>query len=105
MDHESGQPCGAYRKEGIPCPWADPTLYPEESRHRVDPSLFGDAVASALELTDQYVWIYSEEPKWWTSARPDGENLPAEFVQAIEQAREAAAVRRGSICPKPALDQ
>ncbi|MGH7411498.1 MAG: hypothetical protein ACREJ6_10645 [Candidatus Methylomirabilis sp.] len=101
MDNQSGQPCAPYREEGKSCPWADPTLYPEEARHRVDPSLFGDAVASALDLTDQYVWIYSEEPKWWTSARPDGENLPAEFVQAIEQAREAAVVRRGSICPRP----
>ena len=100
MDNESGQLCGPYRREGKSCPWADPSLYPDEARHRVDPRLFGEAIASALDVTDGYVWIYSEEPKWWTSAQPDGENLPAEFVQAIEHAREAAAVRKGSICPK-----
>jgi len=105
MDNESGQRCAAFRAEGKPCPWADPTLYPEEARHQVDPRLFGEAVASALDLTDQYVWIYSEEPKWWTAAQPDGENLPAEFVQAIEWARETALARRGSICPKPTLEQ
>jgi len=104
MDNGSGRPCAPYRKEGKPCPWADPNLYSEEARHRVDPHLFQQTVASALDLTDQYVWIYSEEPRWWTSARPDGENLPAEFVQAIERARATALARRGSICPKPTAD-
>jgi hypothetical protein len=103
MDNESGQPCGPHRKEGRPCPWADPNLHTEEARHRVDPKVFEEAVASALDISDGYVWIYSEEPKWWTPARPAGDNLPPEFVQAIEQAREAALARRGSICPKPAL--
>ena len=104
MDNESGEPCESHRKEGGPCPWAASTLYTEEARHRVDPKVFEGAVASALDLTDGYVWIYSEEPRWWTSARPDGENLPAEFVRAIEQARETAVAQRGSICPKPTKD-
>lgn len=103
MDYESAQPCEPHRKQGRPCPWTDPTLYTEEARHRVDPNVFEEAVASALDLTDGYVWIYSEGPKWWTAAQPDGENLPAEFVQAIERARETALARKGSICPKPAL--
>ena len=105
MDNESGSACAPYREEGKSCPWADPDLYPTEARHRVDQHIFKEAVASALDLTDRYVWIYSEEPKWWTSARPDGENLPGEFVEAIVQAREAAIVRRGSLCPKPAVNQ
>ena len=71
----------------------------------MDPRLFGDAVASALDLTDKYVRIYSEEPKWWSAARPDGENLPPEFVQGIEEAREIGVARKGSACPKPAIDQ
>lgn len=105
MDNESGSYCARYRQERKPCPWADPNLYPVEARHRVDPHIFQEAVASALDLTDGYVWIYSEEPKWWTPARPDGENLPAEFVGAIELAREAAVRRRGSLCPKPTLNE
>jgi hypothetical protein len=104
MDYQSAAPCAPYRMEGKPCPWADPSLYPEKARHRVDPRLFGEAVASALDLSDRYVWIYSEEPRWWTSAQPEGENLPAEFVRAIEQAREAAPARKGSICPRPTGD-
>lgn len=105
LDNESTQPCTPYRKEGKPCPWADPNLYPAEARHRVDPQTFQEAVAAALDLTDGYVWIYSEEPKWWTAAQPDGANLPAEFVEAIERARGAAAVRRGSLCPKPTANE
>lgn len=105
MDHESGHPCAPYRKAGQPCPWADPTLYPEDARHRVDPRVLQEAVASALDLTDRYVWIYSEEPRWWTQAHPEGENLPVEFVDAIRQAREVALARKGMICPKPTVSE
>jgi hypothetical protein len=104
MDNESGSHCASYRKEGKPCPWTDPNIYPVEARHRVDPQIFQEAVASALDLTDRYVWIYSEEPKWWTPARPDGKNLPAEFVEAIERARETVVARKGSLCQKPPLN-
>lgn len=105
LDNESTQPCAPYRKEGKPCPWSDSTLYPAEARHRVHPETFQEAVASALDLTDGYVWIYSEEPKWWTAAQPDGANLPAEFVEATERARKAAAARRGSLCPRPTVNE
>jgi len=105
MDNESGSYCARYRQERKLCPWADPNLYPVEARHQVDPHDFEEAVASALDLTDGYVWIYSEEPKWWTPARPDGENLPAEFVEAIERARKAVGARKGSLCQKPRLTE
>jgi hypothetical protein len=71
----------------------------------VDPRVLQEAVSSALDLTDRYVWIYSEEPKWWTQAHPEGENLPVEFVDAIRQAREVAMARRGQICPKPIVSE
>jgi len=65
----------------------------------------GPWAALAAYIVVLYAWIYSEKPKWWTAARPDGENLPAELVEAIELAREAAARRRGSLCPKPTLNE
>lgn len=105
IDNESTRPCAPYREEGKPCPWADPDLYPEEARHQVDVQIFQEAVTSALDLTDGYVWIYSEEPKWWTAAQPDGANLPAEFVEAIKRAKEAAITRKGSLCQKPPLTE
>ncbi len=104
MDYESGESCAPYHKERKPCPWADPNLYSEQDRHLVDPQIFERAVASALDLSDRYVWLYSHEPKWWTSASPDGENLPVEFVQAVERAKSVAVARKGSICPRPTED-
>ncbi|MGB9024387.1 MAG: hypothetical protein WCC40_00280 [Rhodomicrobium sp.] len=47
-----------------------------------NPSEFGKSVAYALESTDEYVWIYSEKPNWWTGA-----NLPPAYVQALATAR------------------
>lgn len=40
------------------------------------------AVRSALDVSDGYVWIYSERPKWWTN-----EMLPKEYVEALAKAK------------------
>jgi hypothetical protein len=44
---------------------------------------FESTVRSALEVSDGYVWIYSERPKWWTN-----EMLPKEYVEALAKARK-----------------
>ncbi len=36
----------------------------------------------ALELSDEYVWIYAEHPRWWTN-----EKLPEAYLDAIKKAR------------------
>ena len=46
------------------------------------PAAFGTALAAALKQSDRYVWIYSQEPNWWT-----GEKLPAEYRQAVIDTR------------------
>jgi hypothetical protein len=35
-----------------------------------------------LEVSDEYVWIYTEQPRWWTSER-----LPAAYIDALRSAR------------------
>jgi hypothetical protein len=40
----------------------------------------------ALELSDEYVWVYGETPKWW-SAEGQRKNLPAAYDRALRQAR------------------
>ena len=45
------------------------------------PGEFGKSVAYALEATDEYVWIYSQEPNWWTGAK-----LPQAYVEALRTA-------------------
>lgn len=41
----------------------------------------------ALQLADHYVWLYSEQPRWWT-AQGGTAALPKPFVQAVRDARQ-----------------
>jgi hypothetical protein len=56
------------------------------SQNHFSPAEFQSALQAALETSDQYVWIYTERPRWWTN-----EQLPSQYVQAVEQARAATA--------------
>ncbi len=60
---------------------------PEDpSKNHFTPSRFREALRLALKYTDQYVWVYTEQPNWWT-----GERLHADYYDAL---REAQAGRR-----------
>jgi hypothetical protein len=52
------------------------------SKNYFSPAEFELAARSALEVSDGYVWVYSERPKWWT-----GEMLPKEYAEALGRAR------------------
>jgi hypothetical protein len=52
------------------------------SKNHFTPDQFESAVRSALDVCDEYVWIYTEQPRWWTNER-----LPAEYVSALSRAR------------------
>jgi hypothetical protein len=96
MDYRSTEPCARFRAAGQPCPWYDPILHPESHREQLDPLQFHEAVAAALALTDGYVWIYAEQPRWWTTD-PRAANLPGAYAEAVRAARRAA----GTACRKP----
>jgi hypothetical protein len=57
----------------------------DSSKNHFTPREFEAAVRSALEVSDQYVWIYTEQPRWWTNER-----LPKEYVEALESARKSS---------------
>jgi squalene-hopene/tetraprenyl-beta-curcumene cyclase len=66
------------------------------SKNHFSPAEFENAVRSALRVSDEYVWIYTEQPKWWTR-----DKLPQAYVDAlararneIDQAKENAAVKK-----------
>ncbi len=44
---------------------------------------FECSVRLGLQRTDEYVWIYTEQPRWWTN-----EKLPLAYVEALRKARE-----------------
>ena len=55
------------------------------SKNFFSPAEWESTVGSALEVSDGYIWIYSERPKWWTK-----EMLPQEYIEALTKARKAA---------------
>lgn len=60
----------------------------ETAKNYRPPGTFEVVVRKALQTTDEYVWIYTEAPKWWT-AEGKTEKLPAEYVNALRKARAA----------------
>jgi hypothetical protein len=52
------------------------------------PESFEASVRKAIETSDQYVWIYSETPRWWTE-QGGTVKLPDAYVQALRNARRA----------------
>ncbi len=53
------------------------------------PETFEAIARTALETADEYVWIYTETPRWWTD---EGKplKLPAAYGDALRRAKEAA---------------
>ncbi len=54
------------------------------------PKQFQALVTRALEVADEYVWIFTYAPRWW--AAPDGKpvKVPAAYETALKRALEAA---------------
>jgi hypothetical protein len=51
------------------------------------PQGFCNALLSALYWSDEYVWIYTEKPRWWSDeGKPV--DLPDAYIQAIRRARQ-----------------
>jgi hypothetical protein len=51
------------------------------------PEVFEASVRQALEVADEYVWIYTETPRWWSK---DGQvKLPPPYDAAVRRARKA----------------
>ena len=54
------------------------------------PEAFERSVRLALETTDEYVWIFTVIPRWW-SAEGKALRLPAAYDRALRQARKGLA--------------
>lgn len=51
------------------------------SKNYFSPTEFENSVRAALSASDQYVWIYTEQPRWWTNQR-----LPKDYIEALVKA-------------------
>ena len=56
------------------------------SKNYFTPEAFGSSVARAIELADEYVWIYTETPRWW-SKEGAPVKLPAAYDSAVRQGK------------------
>ena len=74
LDHD-------WRKHG----WdvADP------SKNYFTPESFEASLRLALKRSDEYIWIYSESPRWW-SEEGGRVKLPEAYVRAIRRACEGS---------------
>jgi hypothetical protein len=58
-------------------------------RNYYTPAEFETSVRAALEAADEYVWIYTQTPRWWSdSGMPV--NLPEGYAEALRRARDGA---------------
>jgi hypothetical protein len=62
----------------------------DPTRNYFTPQTFEESVVEALRTADEYVWIYSETPRWW-SAEGKPVKLPRGYGEALVKARSAAA--------------
>ena len=53
------------------------------------PGEFETSVRAALAVADEYVWIYTEAPRWWSPAGTPVD-LPKGYADALRRARRAA---------------
>jgi ubiquinone/menaquinone biosynthesis C-methylase UbiE len=56
------------------------------SRNHFTPAELETAVRAAIESSDNYVWIYTEQPRWWTRER-----LPEAYIEAIRGAKKRSS--------------
>jgi hypothetical protein len=55
------------------------------SKNYFAPEKFESSVRKALETVDEYVWIYTESPRWWSDERASVK-LPQEYLEATRRA-------------------
>jgi hypothetical protein len=55
----------------------------EPAKNYFSPAELRAALRHALDLSDRYVWLYSEQINWWT-----GKGLTPEYVNAVREAKE-----------------
>lgn len=60
----------------------------DPSKNHFTPESFESSLRIAREMTDEFVWIYAENPRWWT-ADDQPIKLPAAYQDAIRRVKDA----------------
>jgi hypothetical protein len=68
--------------------------YPDEPhRNYFKPDTLQQALDAAFDEADEYVWLYSQKPRWW-SAEGVTKQLPTSYVEAVRRSHERAHGQR-----------
>ena len=59
----------------------------DPSKNYFTPEAFQASLRSAMERSEEYVWIYAETPRWW-SAEGKRVKLPDAYEAAVRSARK-----------------
>jgi hypothetical protein len=60
------------------------------SKNFYTPEIFEQSVRTGLQTADDYVWVYTEQPRWW-SAEGKTVKLPEVYETAVRRARKGVA--------------
>ncbi len=66
------------------------------SKNYFTPDAFEASVAKALQTADDYVWVYTEQPRWWSK-----EGKPVKLPEAYDAALRAAKQPKRSFSGAP----
>ncbi len=71
------------------CNWRSVGWHTDDfSKNHFTPEQFKAALTYALQIADESVWVYTEQPRWWTE-KGQPERLPDAYWQAVADARKA----------------
>jgi hypothetical protein len=59
------------------------------STNYYSPEAFENSLRTALQTADEYVWVYTEQPRWW-SKEGGTVKLPKAYEDAVRAAKKAA---------------
>ncbi len=62
----------------------------DSERNHFSPARLESSLRAAIEQSDEYVWLYTEKPRWWSEK--GSVDLPASYVDTIRQVRRALAL-------------
>jgi hypothetical protein len=57
-------------------------------KNHFSPGRFAASLRAAIEQSDEYVWIYTEKPRWW-SQQGGSIALPRDYVETLRRVRSA----------------
>jgi hypothetical protein len=59
----------------------------DPSKNYFTPQQFESSAKAALSTADEYVWVYTEKPRWWDPQTGKPAALPREYQEALRRAR------------------